>query len=73
VVPNYGPIIIPEESYFMMGDNRDNSSDSRYWGFLPHDDILGKATIIYFSWDKYIPFYRFYDSVRWRRIASLIR
>jgi len=69
---NYGPIIIPEGQYFMMGDNRDNSSDSRYWGFLPDDLILGKAVIIYFSWDKYVPFYRFYESIRWTRIASLI-
>lgn len=70
---NYGPIVVPEDHYFMMGDNRDNSSDSRYWGFLPEDNILGKATIIYFSWDKQIPFYRFYDKIRWERIASLIK
>lgn len=70
---NYGPIIVPEGHYFMMGDNRDNSSDSRYWGFLPNDAILGKATIIYFSWDKYIPLYRFYESIRWKRIGALIK
>ncbi|MBU0520493.1 signal peptidase I [bacterium] len=69
---NYGPMVIPEGKYFMMGDNRDNSSDSRYWGFLPHDLILGKAMIIYFSWDKHVPFYRFYESIRWKRIGSLI-
>ncbi len=69
---NYGPIVVPEGCYFMMGDNRDNSSDSRYWGFLPHDLILGKAFIIYFSWDKFIPLYRFYDSIRWSRIASIV-
>ncbi|MCX6639000.1 MAG: signal peptidase I [bacterium] len=69
---NYGPVIVPPGQYFMMGDNRDNSSDSRYWGYLPRDLILGKATIIYFSWDKFIPFYRFYDSIRWSRIASMI-
>ncbi len=70
---NYGPVIIPPDHYFMMGDNRDNSSDSRYWGYLPHDNIVGKAMIIYFSWDKYIPFYRFYESIRWGRIASFVK
>jgi signal peptidase I len=70
---NYGPVVIPPSKYFMMGDNRDNSADSRYWGFLPRDNIVGKALIIYFSWDKYIPFYRFYESVRWTRIAHLIK
>lgn len=70
---NYGPVVIPEDSYFMMGDNRDNSSDSRYWGFLPHENIVGEAMFIYFSWNKAIPFYRFYDSIRWRRLAMIIR
>ncbi len=69
---NYGPVIVPAGHYFMMGDNRDNSSDSRYWGFLPRDNIVGKALIIYFSWDKTIPFYRFYEKIRWTRITNLI-
>lgn len=44
---NFGPVVIPENRYFMMGDNRDNSMDSRFWGFLPDKYIKGKALIIY--------------------------
>ncbi|MFQ5499311.1 MAG: signal peptidase I [Candidatus Zixiibacteriota bacterium] len=51
---NYGPYVVPPESYFMMGDNRDNSSDSRVWGPVPFKNVLGKALIIHWSWDDSI-------------------
>ena len=47
----YGPVTVPPNQYFMMGDNRDNSQDSRYWGFLPRDYIKGKALFIYWSYE----------------------
>jgi signal peptidase I len=47
----YGPVTVPSEQYFVMGDNRDNSQDSRYWGFLPRHYIKGKALMIYWSYE----------------------
>jgi signal peptidase I len=48
----YGPVRVPEGQYFVMGDNRDNSQDSRYWGFLPRTYIKGKALMIYWSYES---------------------
>ena len=47
----YGPVRVPDGQYFVMGDNRDNSQDSRYWGFLPRDLVKGKALVIYWSYE----------------------
>lgn len=72
---NFGPVTVPEGHYFMMGDNRDNSADSRTWGFLPAENVVGEALVIYFSWDKNSPahFFNLLENVRWSRIANLIR
>jgi len=69
-VENYGPVIVPKDSLFVMGDNRDNSEDGRFWGFLPLNNVLGKAFIIYFSWDHQTE--NPWDKVRWSRIGKLI-
>jgi signal peptidase I len=68
---NAGPIIVPKDSYFAMGDNRDRSLDSRFWGFVKTDELVGRALITYFSFDSQPD--SFIRYIRWERIGKIIR
>ena len=64
---NFGPVTVPPESLFVMGDNRDESLDSRFWGFVELKDVEGKAFIIYWPWNSEE------NNLRWQRLGSILR
>ena len=71
----YGPVTVPADHYFMMGDNRDNSQDSRYWGFLPAHYVKGRALTIYWSFEAQPgtnPVTGLFTGTRWSRILHQI-
>jgi signal peptidase I len=70
---NWGPLFVPAGKYFVLGDNRDDSSDSRYWGFVDESAIKGRTLFVYFSYDREthdaLPWL---TDIRWSRLGSLI-
>ena len=70
----YGPVTVPADQLFMMGDNRDNSQDSRFWGFLPRSYVKGRALVIYWSFDEAAGApANLFARIRWNRLLNQIR
>ncbi|HET9066464.1 MAG TPA: signal peptidase I [Gemmatimonadales bacterium] len=73
-IHDWGPLVVPEDSLWMMGDNRDQSRDSRFWGLVPRKNVRGTPVLIYYSWDpsSYKPL-PFLSAVRWSRLFTVPR
>jgi signal peptidase I len=69
---NWGPLVVPSANYFVLGDNRENSLDSRYWGFVPDSLIRGQPLVVYYSFNSEDAT-GFLNRVRWRRMGSLVQ
>ncbi|HEV8498231.1 MAG TPA: signal peptidase I [Gemmatimonadaceae bacterium] len=71
---NWGPIVVPQEKYFVLGDNRDNSLDSRYWGFVPDSLVKGRPFVIYYSYaPDTVDTFAWLTHIRWTRLGERIR
>jgi signal peptidase I len=71
---NWGPLVVPDGNYFVLGDNRDNSYDSRYWGFVPESLVTGRPLIVYYSYMRDAPHpYPWLTDIRWDRIGTRVR
>ena len=71
---NWGPLIVPERSLFVLGDNRDNSLDSRYWGFVPDSLLRGRPMFVYYSYAPDAPHrFAWLSAIRWSRLGERVR
>jgi signal peptidase I len=71
-------VVVPPAKYFVMGDNRNNSEDSRYWGFVPRDLVIGRAMFVYWSYDESAPssgnfLLDFINNTRWMRTGTMVK